>query len=58
MLSCSMEYPTPTEPEPSDDELEEMACDSMVEATDGCTVEPDGTCEHGHPSWLLHLGLI
>jgi len=23
-----------------------------------CWVEPDGTCEHGHPSWLLKLGLI
>jgi hypothetical protein len=28
------------------------------EATDGCFVEPDGTCEHGQPSWLLALGLI
>jgi hypothetical protein len=28
------------------------------EALDGCWVEPDGTCEHGHPSWLLHYGLI
>ena len=23
-----------------------------------CWTEPDGTCEHGHPSWLLKLGLI
>lgn len=28
------------------------------EATDGCWVEPDGTCPHGHRSWLLELGLI
>jgi hypothetical protein len=28
------------------------------EATDGCFVEPDGTCEHDQPSWLLALGLI
>ena len=28
------------------------------EATDGCRVEPDGICEHGQPSWLLHLGSI
>jgi hypothetical protein len=28
------------------------------EATDGCFVEPDGTCDHGQPSWLLALGLI
>jgi hypothetical protein len=27
-------------------------------ATDSCWVEPDGTCEHGHKSWLLELGLI
>ena len=24
----------------------------------GCWVEPDGTCPHGNPSWLLKLGLI
>ncbi|MFC1976524.1 hypothetical protein ACFLXQ_09010 [Chloroflexota bacterium] len=24
----------------------------------GCWVEPDGTCSHGQPSWLLKLGLI
>ena len=23
-----------------------------------CWVEPDGRCSHGHPSWLLKLGLI
>ena len=28
------------------------------EATDGCWVEPDGTCEHGCKSWLLELGMI
>ena len=27
-------------------------------ALDGCRVEPDGTCEHGFPSWLIHHGLI
>jgi hypothetical protein len=27
-------------------------------ATDGCWTEPDGTCEHGHPSWLVVLGQI
>jgi hypothetical protein len=27
-------------------------------ATDGCWCPPDGTCEHGHPSWLVALGLI
>ncbi len=29
------------------------------EATDGCIpVEPDGRCEHGHPSWELFWGII
>ena len=27
-------------------------------ATDGCWTEIDGTCEHGHPSWLVALGLV
>jgi hypothetical protein len=27
-------------------------------ATDGCNIEPDGVCEHGAPSWLLHLEVI
>ena len=28
-------------------------------AIDGCRgIEPDGHCEHGHPSWLLALGYI
>jgi hypothetical protein len=29
-----------------------------TEATDGCEVEPDGYCEHGHLSWLRQLGMI
>jgi hypothetical protein len=34
--------------------------DSLVPAccVYGCQVEPDGTCEHGNPSILLHYGLI
>lgn len=51
-------YPDPTIDEPDPADLSEMVFDSICEATDGCTVEPDGTCEHGHPSWLLHFGLI
>ncbi len=27
-------------------------------ATDGCWVDIEGTCEHGHPSWLAALGLV
>lgn len=50
--------PEPTVPEPSVQELEEWLSESVCEATDGCIVEPDGKCEHGHASWLLYLGLI
>ena len=28
------------------------------ETPDGCWVEPDGTCEHGHKWWLLIMGMI
>jgi hypothetical protein len=40
--------------------LEECVYDSIVPAccSDGCMVEPDGSCEHGHPSVLLLMGLI
>lgn len=51
-------WPEPEEEEPDDATLEAWVYDSIVEATDGCTVEPDGMCEHGHPSWLLRMGLI
>lgn len=32
--------------------------DAVMPATDGCMVEPDGRCEHGHRSWLLYWGMI
>ena len=32
--------------------------DGVARATDGCRVEPDGTCIHGKRSWLLELGYI
>lgn len=52
-------WPEPTEDEPDLETLEEwMNEDGGCEATDGCWVEPDGVCSHGHPSWLLRLGLI
>jgi len=38
--------------------LMEWDNDGVCEATDGCIVEPDGTCEHGCPSWLIRLGFI
>jgi hypothetical protein len=51
-------YPPPTEPQPPVEDLMAMDFDGVCEATDGCTVEPDGHCPHGHPSWLLRLGMI
>ncbi len=39
-------------------ELDDMSFDSVVEAADGCSVEPDGTCPHGYRSPLLVLGLV
>lgn len=40
--------------------LEDVAMDSVCPAccSDGCEVEPDGTCEHGFPSVLLAMGII
>jgi len=32
--------------------------DCEVACPHHCWVEPDGTCPHGHPSWLLKMGLI
>ena len=44
---------------PSLEELQrQVEEDGGCEATDGCVVEPDGSCDHGQPSWLLALGLI
>lgn len=39
-------------------ELQRWMSDGGCNATDGCWVEPDGTCEHGHRSWMLVMGLI
>ena len=50
--------PKPAITTPSDEQLGEWMFDGVCEAVDGCTVEPDGTCEHGSPSWLLQLGMI
>ena len=47
-----------TQNAPSIEQLEEWLMDGICEATDGCIVEPDGTCPHGCNSWLLELGLI
>ena len=52
-------WPEPTVEEPDFETLEAWILDEGIcEATDGCFVEPDGVCSHGHPSWLLVMGLI
>lgn len=43
---------------PSIGTLERWVCDGIAKATDGCKVEPDGTCPHGCKSWLIVLGYI
>lgn len=58
-------YPTPTVDVPSEEDLCDMLRDAVFdtdasgfETSDGCHVEPDGTCPHGHPTWLVRYGLI
>jgi hypothetical protein len=52
-------WPEPTVETPDLATLEEWLWeDGGCEATDGCWTDPDGICPHGHPSWLLRLGLI
>ncbi len=53
-----MSAPEPTSPAPTMDEVIAWESEGYCEATDGCSIEPDGTCEHGHPSWMLYFGLI
>lgn len=43
---------------PSLAQVKQWVSDGIAEATDGCRVEPDGVCEHGHKSWLIELGYI
>lgn len=47
-----------TTPRPELEEIEDWSSEGGCEATDGCWVEPDGICPHGHRSWMLVLGLI
>ena len=48
----------PTVPEPTLEQIQAWESEGGCEATDGCWVEPDGTCPHGHVSWMRYLGLI
>jgi hypothetical protein len=43
---------------PDIEQLQMWEEEGGCEAPDGCWVEPDGICEHGHKSWLLIMGLI
>lgn len=54
----SPKYPKPTKPQPSIKSMERWVFDGIARATDGCKVEPDGTCPHGHPSWLIVMGIV
>ena len=52
-------WPEPTTDTPDLETIEEwMWEDYGCEATDGCWVEIDARCPHGHPSWLLRMGLV
>ena len=48
----------PTTKAPSLKTMERWVYDGVARATDGCRVEPDGRCQHGHDSWLIYLGFI
>ena len=49
----------PTTDEPTVEQLVEWAdVDGGCEVTDGCWVEADGECDHGHVSWQRYWGLI
>lgn len=39
-------------------ELDGIGDGAVLIAPDGCYVEPDGRCPHGHVSPLLTMGLI
>ncbi len=60
-----MRYPKPTIDPPSKDalfaDLERSVMDTgspAFETSDGCEVESDGVCQHGHPTWLRRVGWI
>jgi hypothetical protein len=54
-----MRWPDPTTDEPTEETLTQWSDDHGSCATDGCWLEGDtDACEHGHPSWLVVLGLV
>jgi hypothetical protein len=48
-------YKKPTRKQPSEATMSKWLFDGVAKATDGCLVEPDGTCPHGHVSWIEYL---
>jgi len=57
-LWCNLECRNTYYGIPDTEELMRQEMDGIVETPDGCFVEPDGTCEHGHKAWVRLLGLI
>lgn len=57
-MKLNNKYPKPETEWPDWEQLEEWLHEAGCEAIDGCYVEHDGFCEHGHPSWFIYLGLI
>jgi hypothetical protein len=56
---CGKQFTVPARHfSPSVRKLQRWVEDGVARALDGCDVEPDGTCLHGHPSWLLVLGYV
>ena len=53
-----MRYKTPTKKQPTQKTIEKWFWDDYCKATDGCKVELDGCCSHGHVSWLIYLGVV
>lgn len=59
MLLRNKRFPAPTVERPDYQQVITWLWESGgCESTDGCWVEPDGVCPHGHPSWAIVLGLI
>jgi len=56
--NARVRWPEPMTDQPDLEVLLAWFMDGDGEATDGCIVEPDGVCPHGHPSWLLKLGMM
>ena len=52
------EHPIQSMYKPSLEDFSEWVVDSICPTPDECEVEPDGTCEHGYPSWMLLAGII